>query len=115
MLHPYCVVSVAVIYRGCARLLHPSMLGRGAEGVAEIMEKSKRTLAASAFLVGYKDGLHYRTEITRRAADEKLRGLSNECIESYMNGRADGVKRDNFRVKLINAQTELRAPYGATA
>ena len=47
MLHPYCVVSVAVIYRRCARLLHPSMLGRGAEGVAEIMELHFQTIKAA--------------------------------------------------------------------
>ena len=72
---------------------------------------TKRTIAESTFLVGYQDGLRYGTQISRRDAENKLVGLDDDCITSYINGRDDGVRRDNFRVKLINAQSELRAPY----
>ena len=71
----------------------------------------KRSIEDSAFLVGYQDGLRTRKHISRRQAQIMLNGLTDAAIDAYLNGRDDGVNRDNFRAVLIQHGTELRAPY----
>lgn len=68
-----------------------------------------KQIERTAFCLGFIDGTKTKKFFSRKQAEIKFRGLSNDAIECYLNGRDDGVRGDDYRYRLAVAQQKIAA------